>query len=71
MAWFSPTLYLGLVLVESRADDEAARIVGQTLLALEAVPSGQWTALVQRAAVSLALWRSDEAEALAVADAEV
>lgn len=68
--WFSPTLYLALVLVESHGDDEAARIVGQTLLELEAVPVGQWTALVQRAAVSLALWRQDEAEALAVADRE-
>lgn len=70
VAWFSPTLYLALVLVESHGDEEAARIVGQTLLELEAVPVGQWTALVQRAAVSLALWRGDEAEALAVADRE-
>ena len=57
VAWFSPTLYLGLVLVESRADEEAARLIGQTLLQLETVPAGQWTALVLRAAVSLALWR--------------
>ena len=70
VAWFSPTLYLGLVLVESRADEEAARLVGQTLLQLEAVPAGQWTALVQRAAVSLALWRGDPADAMAVADRE-
>jgi DNA-binding CsgD family transcriptional regulator/tetratricopeptide (TPR) repeat protein len=68
VAWFSPTLYLGLVLVESRADDEAAGLVGRTLLQLETVPAGQWTALVQRAAVSLALWRSDHADALAVAE---
>ena len=70
VAWFSPTLYLGLVLVESHGDEEATRIVGQTLLELEAVPVGQWTALLQRAAVSLALWSGDEAEALAVADRE-
>lgn len=70
VAWFSPTLYLGLVLVESHGDAEAARIVGQTLLELEAVPAGQWTALVQRVAVSLALWHGDVAEALAVADRE-
>ncbi|MEP7378667.1 MAG: ATP-binding protein, partial [Chloroflexota bacterium] len=31
VAWFSPILYLGLVLVESRNDEEAARLVGQTL----------------------------------------
>ena len=70
VAWFSPTLYLGLLLVESRADEEAARLVGQTLLQLEAVPAGQWTALVQRAAVSLALWRGDPTDALSVADRE-
>ncbi len=70
VAWFSPTLYLGLLLVESRADEEAARLVGQTLLQLEAVPAGQWTALVQRAAVSLALWRGDAADAMSVAERE-
>ena len=70
VAWFSPILYLGLVLVESRADAEAARLIGQTLLQLEAVPAGQWTALVHRAAVSLALWRGDFADALAFAARE-
>ena len=68
VAWFSPTMYLGLVLVESRADDEAARLVGQTRLQLETVPAGEWTAVVQRAAVSLALWHHDHADAVAVAD---
>jgi tetratricopeptide (TPR) repeat protein len=63
VAWFSPILYLSLVLVESRADEEAARLVGKTLLQLEAVPAGQWSALVQRAAVSLALWRGDVGDA--------
>jgi DNA-binding CsgD family transcriptional regulator/tetratricopeptide (TPR) repeat protein len=63
VAWFSPILYLGLVLVESRADEEAGRLVGRTILQLEAVPAGQWSALVQRAAVSLALWQSDLAGA--------
>jgi DNA-binding CsgD family transcriptional regulator/tetratricopeptide (TPR) repeat protein len=70
VAWFSPILYLGLVLVESKADEEAARLVGQTLLQLESVPAGQWTALVQRAAVSLALWRGEFADALSVAGRE-
>ncbi|MEO7117558.1 MAG: LuxR C-terminal-related transcriptional regulator, partial [Candidatus Limnocylindrales bacterium] len=65
-AWFSPILYLGLVLVESRADEEATRLVGQTLLQLEQVPAGQWTALVLRAAVSLLLWRGDAADAVDV-----
>ena len=70
VAWFSPTLYLGLVLVESRADDEAASLVGQTLLQLDTVPAGQWSALVQRAAVSLALWRGHLADAVRVAGRE-
>ncbi len=68
VAWFSPILYLGLVLVESRADDEAAQLVGKTLLQLETVPAGQWSALVLRTAVSLALWRGDLADAQNAAD---
>jgi DNA-binding CsgD family transcriptional regulator/tetratricopeptide (TPR) repeat protein len=68
VAWFSPILYLGLVLVESRADEEAARLVGQTLLEVEAVPAGQWSALVTRSAVSLALWRGEVADAVAAAE---
>lgn len=63
VAWFTPYLYLSQVLVESRADEEASRVVGQLLLQLEAVPEGQWTAIVQRTAVSLALWRDDLADA--------
>jgi len=70
VAWFSPTLYLGLVLVESLADDEAASLVGQTLLQLDTIPAGQWSALVQRAAVSLALWRGNLADAVHVAERE-
>ncbi len=58
LVW-SPLLALGAVLVESRSDDEAGRLVGQILLQLEAVPDGQWTATVQRIAVSYALWRDD------------
>ena len=69
-AWFSPILYLGLVAVESRADEEAVRLVGQTLLQLEQVPAGQWTALVMRAAVSLLLWGGQPAEAVEVAARE-
>lgn len=67
-AWFSPILYLALVLVESRADEEAARLIGQTVLQLETVPAGQWSALVQRAAVSLALWRGDPSDARRAAE---
>ena len=67
VAWFSPTLYLGLVLVESRADEEAGRLVGQTLLQLETVPAGQWSALVLRTAVSIALWRGELADARSAA----
>lgn len=70
VAFFSPTLYLSLLLAESRADEEASRLVGQTLLELESVPAGQWRAIVQRAAVSLALWRGDMIDALRVAARE-
>ncbi|MGZ3641125.1 MAG: helix-turn-helix transcriptional regulator [Candidatus Limnocylindrales bacterium] len=66
VAW-SPLLVLGSVLVESRADEEASRTVGQILLQLESVPEGQWTAAVQRTAVSFALWRDDLADADRVA----
>ncbi|HUH07486.1 MAG TPA: response regulator transcription factor, partial [Egibacteraceae bacterium] len=68
VAWFSPILYLGLVLVESRADEEAAGLVGRTLLQLETVPAGQWSALVLRMAVSLALWRGETEDALSAAE---
>ena len=70
VTWFTPVLYLALVLVESRADEEAARIVGQMLLMLETVPAGQWSAGVQRAAVSLALWRGDPNDARQAAASE-
>jgi DNA-binding CsgD family transcriptional regulator/tetratricopeptide (TPR) repeat protein len=63
-------LVLGLLLTESRADDEAASIVGQTLLELQTVPPGLWTGLVLRAAVSLALWNGRYEEALAIAERE-
>ena len=66
LAW-SPLLALGAVLVESRADDEAGRLVGQILLQLEAMPEGQWMATVQRIAVSFALWHADVADAERVA----
>ena len=68
VAWFSPILYLGLVLVESRADEEAEQLVGRTLLQLQTVPAGQWSALVLRTAVSLALWRGNVADALVAAE---
>ena len=63
-------LVLGLLLTESRADDEAASIVGQTLLELQTVPPGLWTGLVLRAAVSLALWNGRHDEALSIAERE-
>ena len=68
IAWFSPIMYLALVLVESRSDEEAARLVGQVLLHLESVPEGQWAALMQRTAASFALWRDDLADARLVAE---
>ena len=38
-------------------------MLGQLLLQLETVPDAQWTATVQRATVSFALWREDLADA--------
>lgn len=66
LAWFSPVLYLGLLLAESRADEEAASLVGQALLQLENMPAGQLAALLQRAAVSLSLWRGQASDALSI-----
>jgi DNA-binding CsgD family transcriptional regulator/tetratricopeptide (TPR) repeat protein len=64
---WSPLLALGGILVESRADEEASRVVGQILLQLEEAGEGQWAAAVQRIAVSDALWRDDPADAVRVA----
>ncbi|HET7677730.1 MAG TPA: AAA family ATPase, partial [Candidatus Limnocylindrales bacterium] len=65
--FYNPVMYLSMMLVESRSDEEASSMVGQLLLHLETVPEGQWSASVQRTAVSFALWRDDPLEALRVA----
>ena len=67
--WWPP-LVLGLLLTESRGDDEAERLVGKALLQLETVPPGQWTGHVLRSAVSVALWARDPGGALAIAERE-
>ncbi len=67
--WWPP-LVLGLVLTESRGDEEAERLVGQALLQLETVPPGQWTGHVLRSAISVALWARDPGGALAIAERE-
>jgi DNA-binding CsgD family transcriptional regulator len=67
--WWPP-LVLGLVLTESRGDEEAERLVGQALLQLETVPPGQWTGHVLRSAVSVALWARDPGGALDIAERE-
>jgi DNA-binding CsgD family transcriptional regulator/tetratricopeptide (TPR) repeat protein len=67
--WWPP-LVLGLLLTESRGDDESARLVGQALLQLETVPAGQWTGHMLRAAVSQALWSGDPEGALTIAERE-
>jgi DNA-binding CsgD family transcriptional regulator len=61
---------LGLLLTESRGDEEAERLVGQALLQLETVPPGQWTGHVLRSAVSVALWSGDPDGALSIAERE-
>ena len=67
--WWPP-LVLGLLLTESRGDEEAERLVGKALLQLETVPPGQWTGHVLRSAVSVALWSRDPASALSIAERE-
>jgi DNA-binding CsgD family transcriptional regulator len=69
ITWLS-LMVLGLLLTESRADEEATRLVGQALLELQAVPPGEWTGMVIRAAISLALWNGRVEEALSVAERE-
>jgi DNA-binding CsgD family transcriptional regulator len=69
ITWFG-LLNLGLLLTESRADEEAASIVGRTLLELQTIPPGAWTGLVIRAAISLALWKGRVEEALDIAERE-
>jgi DNA-binding CsgD family transcriptional regulator/tetratricopeptide (TPR) repeat protein len=63
IAWINPLAYLVQVRIESAADEEAGRLLGQLLLQLEIVPDAQWTATVQRASVSFALWREDLVDA--------
>ena len=67
--WWPP-LVLGLLLTESRGDQEAERLVGKALLQLETVPPGQWTGYVLRSAVSVALWSRDPASAMSIAERE-
>jgi DNA-binding CsgD family transcriptional regulator/tetratricopeptide (TPR) repeat protein len=67
--WWPP-LVLGLLLTESRGDEEAGRLVGKAILQLETVPAGQWSAHMLRAEVSLALWGGDADGALSIAERE-
>ncbi len=69
ITWLS-LLVLGLLLTESRADEEAASVVGQTLLELQTVSPGHWTGMVMRSAVSLGLWNGRIDEALSIAERE-
>jgi DNA-binding CsgD family transcriptional regulator/tetratricopeptide (TPR) repeat protein len=67
--WWPP-LVLGLLLTESRGDEESASLVGQAVLQLQTVPAGQWTGHMLRAAVSQALLSGDPAAALTIAERE-
>jgi DNA-binding CsgD family transcriptional regulator len=67
-AWFWPLVVLGLVLTESRADEEAESLVGQMLLQLETVQSGQWYGLVLRTAISRAISHGDLEASLTIAE---
>ena len=69
ITWLS-LLVLGLLLTELRGDDEAASIVGRTLLELQTVSPGHWTGMVMRSAISLALWNGRAEEAVSIAERE-
>jgi DNA-binding CsgD family transcriptional regulator len=69
ITWLS-VLVLGMLLTESRADDEATSLVGQALLELQAASPGQGLGMVMRSAISLALWNGRVDEALSIAERE-
>ncbi len=69
ITWLSLAV-LGLLLTESRADQEATSLVGRALLELHAVAPGQGMNFVMRSAVSLALWNGRVEEALSIAERE-
>jgi DNA-binding CsgD family transcriptional regulator/tetratricopeptide (TPR) repeat protein len=54
---------LAVVEVESRAGEQAGRLLGRLLLELETVPDAQASAPAYLAAASFALWRSDVGDA--------
>ena len=68
VARFNPLLWLTSVRVESAADEEAGRLLGQLLLQQESVADPQGIADVQRATVSFALWREDVQDARRAAE---
>ena len=59
---------LAIVEIETRAGEQAGRLLGQLLLELEAVRDSQHAVPVYRAAASFALWRGDHADARRAAD---
>ena len=63
LAFLNPLIYLTLVRVEQDADEEAAKLLGQALIEVEAVPDAQYAAPVYRSAASFALWRQDVTDA--------
>ena len=63
VAFLNPLIYLTLVRVEQGADEQAASLLGQALIEIEAVPDAQYAAPVYRSAASFALWRQDVRDA--------
>jgi DNA-binding CsgD family transcriptional regulator/tetratricopeptide (TPR) repeat protein len=68
VARFNPLLWLTSVRVESAADEEAGRLLGQLLLQQESVADPQGAADVERVTVSFALWREDVQDARRAAE---
>jgi len=59
---------LATVEIESSAGEVAGRLLGRTMLELEALPDAQQAVPLHLAAASFALWRGDVADALRSAD---
>jgi DNA-binding CsgD family transcriptional regulator/tetratricopeptide (TPR) repeat protein len=61
-------VYLAIVEIESDAGEAAARLLGQLLVEVEAVPDAQSAVPVYAAAASYALWRADLGDARRAAE---
>ena len=68
VAFVNAALPLAVIETESAAGDAAARLLGRIFLELETVPDVQYATPAYQAAASLALWRSEIADAVRAID---